>query len=110
MKRKQHAPSRLAEADVADIVQYTPFQRMTRRCLRYGVRRISTPSVVTIMEAAAQYAHELYADAHHIGVHSSKNKSLMLRHLMGAVRAKGSSIVGMVDDEATSDDSSSEDE
>ena len=88
-KRFNAKVKKLAVTDIKSIIQYAPFQRMIVNALSDGVERVSTIAIHALMDAAVNYAHEIYNDSYTITKISNKKKTLMLRHVAGAMYAKG---------------------
>ena len=88
-KRFNAAVKKLSVADIKDIIQYAPFQRLIVKSLTDGVERVSTTAIHALMDAAVNYAHEIYNDSYKITTVSNKKQTLMLRHVAGAMYAKG---------------------
>lgn len=91
--------------DLRRVVQYAPFERLVRQSLVGGPTRVATDAVYLIMEAAVQYAHEIYKDSYNVTVMSARRRVLMMRDLEVTVLNKGSAICDdVVDDEEEEDD------
>ena len=88
-KRFNAKVKKLSSADINNIIQYAPFQRMIVNALSDGVERVSTVAVHALMDAAVNYAHEIYNDSYTITKVSNQKQTLMLRHVAGAMYAKG---------------------
>ena len=88
-KRFNAHVKKLSCADIKEIIQYAPFQRMIVNALSDGVERVSTTAIHALMDAAVNYAHEIYNDSYTITKVSNKKQTLMLRHVAGAMYAKG---------------------
>ncbi len=88
-KRFKASVKKLSVSEISKIIQYAPFKRMVVNALSDGVERVSTIAIHALMDAAVNYAHEIYNDSYTITRVSNKKQTLMLRHVAGAMYAKG---------------------